>query len=232
MTAASLLSVFISACGAKGTESPAADDWAPDEFRQWKLPGSLREISGLALTPDERLLAITDEQAIVYELDYQTGAIIKSFAFGDPIVRGDFEGIAVLENTIWLMTSDGILLAAQEGPDRRKVRYQRFDTGHGDHCELEGLAQDRPAATLILVCKEANSKKNDLMIFEWAITPGGVDHFAMSPFRSDRLPARLTRSASIRQALRSIHSQATECWLLHGSIRWSDWPRTVNSLRL
>ena len=176
MTAASLLSVFISACGAEGTESPAADDWAPDEFRQWKLPGSLREISGLALTPDERLLAITDEQAIVYELDYQAGAIIKSFAFGDPIVRGDFEGIAVLENTIWLMTSDGILLAAQEGPDRRKVRYQRFDTGHGDHCELEGLAQDRPAATLILVCKEANSKKNDLMIFEWAITPGGVDH--------------------------------------------------------
>jgi uncharacterized protein YjiK len=152
------------------------DQVAPDEFRQWKLPGRLREISGLALTSDERLFAITDEEAIVYELDYQAGKVVKSFALGKPIVRGDFEGIAILDDAFWLMTSDGSLLVAKEGADGQQVGYRKFDTGHGDHCELEGLAQDRSAGTLMLACKEGHSKKKDLMIFEWSASTDGIDH--------------------------------------------------------
>ena len=49
----------------------ATESRDPDAFVQWKLPGRLREISGLALTSDERLFAVADEKAIVYELDYQ-----------------------------------------------------------------------------------------------------------------------------------------------------------------
>lgn len=176
IVAAVSLPLFISACGAADQDSPAASAQSQDEFKQWKLPGRLREISGLALTPDERLFAVTDESAIVYELDYSEGRVIKSFAFGNPTVRADFEGIAVLGDTIWLMTSDGLLFAAEEGPDERSVRYRKFDTGHGDYCELEGLAQDPAAGTLILICKEANKKKNDLMMFEWSATVDGIEH--------------------------------------------------------
>ena len=122
------------------------------------------------------MFAVTDERAIVYELDYQHGRVIKSFALGDPVLHADFEGIAVLQDTIWLMTSDGLLYATAEGPDGRSVRYQRFDTGHGDYCELEGLAQDREAGTLILACKEVTSKRNGLMIFEWTASADGIDH--------------------------------------------------------
>jgi len=147
-----------------------------DAFRQWKLPKKLREISGLALTPDERLLVVSDEKAIVYELDYQNGRIVKSFALGDPVVRADFEGIAVLQDKIWLMTSDGLLFAAVEGLDGRHVRYKKYDTGHGDYCELEGLAQDRAAETLILACKQVKSKQNALMIFEWSASNSGIEH--------------------------------------------------------
>ncbi len=154
----------------------AAESHDQDAFKQWKLPKKLREISGLALTPDERLLAVNDEKAIVYELDYHDGRIIKSFAFGDPVVRADFEGIAVLQDKIWLMTSDGLLFAAVEGRDGRHVRYKKYDTGHGDYCELEGLAQDRAAETLILACKQAKSKNNELMLFEWSASNSGIEH--------------------------------------------------------
>ena len=149
---------------------------------QWKLPKRLREISGLALTSDERLLAITDEQAIVYELDYLEGKIVKSFALGNPIVRGDFEGIAVLGDTIWLMTSDGLLFAAGEGPDGGFVRYQKYDTGNGAFCELEGLGQDRVAGTLIMACKEGiKRKKKDLKIFELSASANGIEHIRDIP---------------------------------------------------
>lgn len=160
-----------------------------DDFKQWKLPKRLREISGLALTADERLLAVTDEKAIVYELDYLHGKIIKSFALGDPVVRADFEGIAVLGDTIWLLTSDGILFAAAEAPDGHSVRYQEFDTGSGDYCELEGLGQDRETGTLILACKEGRVKKKDLMIFEWSASASGIEHI-----RDIAVPGRSIRS--------------------------------------
>jgi uncharacterized protein YjiK len=174
--AASLLTLLISACGTETPEMTAADRPGQDDFKQWKLPKRLREISGLALTADERLLAVADEKAVVYELDYQEGKIIKSFALGDPVVRGDFEGIAVLDNTIWLMTSDGLLFAAMEGPDGHSVRYQKYDTGRGEYCELEGLAQDRVAKTLLLACKETKSKKDDLLISEWSVSNNGIEH--------------------------------------------------------
>ena len=135
----------------------------------------MREISGLALTADQRLLAITDERAIVYELDYVDGRIVKSFALGKPVMHGDFEGIAVLQDRVWLMTSDGMLFAATEGPDGRNVNYEKFVTGHGDYCELEGLAQDREANTLLLACKETHLKNNTLMAFEWFVSPAGIE---------------------------------------------------------
>ena len=166
----------LTACGADDQDVRPASVQAEDEFKQWKLPGRLREISGLALTPDERLFAVTDETAIVYELDYSEGRVVKQFALGSPAVRADFEGIAVLGDTIWLMTSDGLLFAAKEGPDDSSVRYRRFDTGHGDYCELEGLGQDPAAGTLILVCKETHKKENDLMMFEWSATVEGIEH--------------------------------------------------------
>lgn len=157
------------------TDPAATDSREQREFTQWKLPKRLREISGLALTPDERLFAVADEQAVVYELDYSNGKIVKSFALGDPPVLGDFEGIAILADTVWLMTSDGHLYATAEGPDGAKMQYQKFDTGLGDYCEFEGLAQDREAGTLLLACKETDKKKDKLMVFEFSVSRKGIE---------------------------------------------------------
>ncbi len=167
-----LLLVLVTSCQSRQANEPAAGS---TDFRQWSLPDRLREISGLALTPDQRLLAIDDEQAVVYELDYEDGRIVKSFAFGDPVMRGDFEGIAVLQGKVWIMTSDGMLFAATEGADGRTVNYEKFATGHGDYCELEGLAQDRAANTLLLACKETHSENDSLMAFEWLVSPKGIE---------------------------------------------------------
>jgi uncharacterized protein YjiK len=167
-----LLLVLVSSCNSRQANESATGS---ANFQQWSLPDRLREISGLALTPDQRLLAIDDEQAVVYELDYEDGRIVKSFAFGDPVMRGDFEGIAVLQDSVWIMTSDGVLFAAPEGSNGRSVNYEEFATGHGDYCELEGLAQDRAANTLLLACKETRSKNDSLMVFEWLVSPDGIE---------------------------------------------------------
>src|SRR5687768_14749269 len=76
---------------------------------QMRLPGALREISGLAVTPDGRVFAHGDERAIVSEVDYRRGAIVKSFALGSPILAGDFEGLAIADKRFFLITSTGRL---------------------------------------------------------------------------------------------------------------------------
>ncbi len=105
-------------------------------MHQWKLPKALNEVSGLALTEDQRLFAIEDESAFVYELDYNEGRLIKRFAVSNPVLTGDFEGIAATPNALHIITSDGTLISFEEGDDDDIVKFTRQDTGVGVFCEV------------------------------------------------------------------------------------------------
>ncbi len=143
-----------------------------ESLQQWKLPKKLKEISGLALTPDDRLFAVCDEKAYIYELDYRRGEIIKRFALGSPTIRDDFEGIAYLNDLIYVITSSGRIFEFAEGNDGDVVHFKAQQTALGNHCEVEGLAQDAKTGTLLVSCKRnrASGKRADLSIFVWSPT--------------------------------------------------------------
>ncbi|HSH75825.1 MAG TPA: hypothetical protein VLA09_09090, partial [Longimicrobiales bacterium] len=75
---------------------------------RFDLPGRLDEISGLAVTTDGRLFGHDDERAVVHEIDPGAGAVEKRFSLGDPPLRGDFEGIAVVGERFFMVTSGGL----------------------------------------------------------------------------------------------------------------------------
>lgn len=128
-------------------------------MQQWKLPKSLREISGLALSADERLFAVTDETAIVFELDYVRGRVARSFPVGRPPLIGDFEGVAVWDDALYLITSQGILIRSViDVPEGKAAGYQSFDTGLQSICEVEGLAANRATGHLMIACKTMHAK--------------------------------------------------------------------------
>ena len=139
----------------------------------WKLPGRLREISGLAMTKDGRLLAHNDERGIVYEIDFRDGSIEKAFQLADTAnpVAGDFEGIAAAGERIYLVTSSGRLYECTEGADRESVLFNAYATGVGRDCEIEGLAYDGSLRALLLMCKGARSAdlEGKLAIYHWSI---------------------------------------------------------------
>ncbi len=103
---------------------------------------------------------------MVYELDYMSGRLVKAFAFGEPPVRDDFEGIEVRDGIVWLMTSDGKLLAGREGANGESVDFEQFEMGLRDVCELEGLSKDATGKSLVLLCKEERRDKS-LQMFYW-----------------------------------------------------------------
>lgn len=160
----------LASCGER-TE-PASTKPSSDTGRQqWTMPDVLNEISGLALTADERLLAVTDEVAVVYQLDFDEGGIVKRFAFGQPAARDDFEGITVAAGRVWLMTSDGVLYSAPEAGDGAYVDYERIETRIGRECELEGLATSADGESLVLLCKNGRDQDR-LRLHEWRIADG------------------------------------------------------------
>ncbi len=137
---------------------------------RWRLPKKLREISGLALTADQRLWAIADERALVMQLDYHEGKVIKTFAMGNPVVRADFEGIAALNKWLYLITSRGKLYVTKEAPDGGYAEYAKFDLGLADSCEVEGLGEEHRRELLWIVCKRVRGDGRDkyLHLHAWS----------------------------------------------------------------
>lgn len=151
------------------------------------------------MTDDDRLLAVDDENAIVYEIDYLQGGLVKAFALGEPTLRGDFEGLAVAGRAVYLMTSDAEIYVAEEGEDGARVDYERFRTGLDDECEFEGLAHDAARSRLLLLCKDVRNKStiDTLAIFPWDLERQAADEDS-----AIRLPIR---EISLALRVRSLH---------------------------
>ena len=155
---------------------------------RWVLPPVLKEVSGLALTADGRLLAHNDERAVVYEVDYVRGIIAKAFSLGQRPALGDFEGIAVAQGRVFLLTSDGRLFESAEGLDGERLPYRVHDTRLGQECEFEGLAYDPDERALVLACKEMlrGEYEETLALFRWPLPA------ARTPLGGrERLPTRI-----------------------------------------
>jgi len=134
-----------------------------------KLTRALDEVSGLAATADGRLLAHEDQRAIVYELDPLSGDVAKKFALGRKL-RGDFEGIAAVDGTVYLVTSTGKLVRGPEGADGDEVDYEVFETNVSERClEIEGLAYEPDEQLLLLACKQARGAAQDVLLFRWSL---------------------------------------------------------------
>jgi uncharacterized protein YjiK len=124
-----------------------------------KLPGDIQEISGITFTGDDRLFAHGDEDADIFEIDYNTGGIIKKFYLGSIlVVKGDFEDIAFANDRFYLVESKGKLYEFTEGENNKSVEYITHKTGLNSKNNVEGLCFDSGTNTLLLACKDLGAE--------------------------------------------------------------------------
>jgi uncharacterized protein YjiK len=178
--------VLLAGCGNRPAPGGALSryDLAAEPDWQVVLAGALREISGLALSPDGRMFAHGDEDATVFEVEPRTGQVLKRFGLavtgrepdlGKPLragqVAGDFEGLAIVGDHFFLVTSNGVLVEFVEGKDGETVPYEAHSTGLGKICEVEGLTRDTAPDGLLLLCKQQRSKadRDRVTIYAWSI---------------------------------------------------------------
>ena len=125
---------------------------------QYRLPDELYEISGLAALPNDHVLAVADERAVVFQIDPLEGRVIGRWQLGDRGRKGDFEGVAVRGELIYLVTSDGLVLELERESEERLALLREIGTRVGKRCEVEGLEASAAQPTLYLLCKKARKK--------------------------------------------------------------------------
>lgn len=152
-------------------------DFTGSSPRILRLSSSLREISGLAVSPDGRLFAHNDEVSSIFQLDRVTGRVVKKFHivtdrwFRKGRIEDDFEDIAIAGDRFFLVTSEGTLYEFREGKENEKVMAAVYKTGIGKAYEVEGLCYDPHAHALLLGCKDGSGKKKtaDRPVFSFSL---------------------------------------------------------------
>ena len=187
----STLLLFYLGCEAQNSSAPTLQldglEYPPEKIVQFKLPGLLREISGLAVDASDRLFAHDDESGVIFLIDYEAGKITKRFQLGEKLVRDDFEGIAVSPEHIYLVTSSGTIYETVEGADAEVVSYIKYPANLD--CEIEGLTHADANNELYAVCKNLDKGKRGIKIFRWSIAKHRYDSTPVFHLRRKQLLA-------------------------------------------
>jgi len=148
-----LLPLFLVICCSNSCEKKAVqDDNRAYNFSKptnhIELPKILNEISGLVLIDSTRFACIQDEKGVVFIYDLISEKITHEIRFADD---GDFEGIAKVDNDLYVLRSDGELFHVMNFLSD-SFRVEQFTTGvPADN--NEGLCYDSAAARLLIGCK-------------------------------------------------------------------------------
>jgi uncharacterized protein YjiK len=148
---------------------------------RWVLPPWLSEISGLTIGSDSQLFVHDDESARISIIDIKRGEVVKSFSLGKGAVSGDFEGITAVGDTLYLLTSKGVLFLFRQGENDAKVAFRTFNTRLGKECEFEGIVFDSSSTSIFLPCKrvlgkrEQRREEGNLVVFRLPLPLGKSD---------------------------------------------------------
>jgi len=147
---------------ANSTPSVLAGYSFRSSHKRTRLPKPLREISGLAVDSNQRLILHTDNNARIWSFDTQAQRLSEKPLQDQPI-KGDFEGIARFNDLVVLSASFGsirLLSAVTEtAPDLTSelvVQKDWINLPYNGRCNFEGLGiltHDDRSATLLMPCK-------------------------------------------------------------------------------
>ena len=124
---------------------------SPDESIE--LPSVLHEISGLTYIDSINFACIQDENGILFIYDFRERKIAMEFKF---FSKGDYEGIARVDDTIYVLRSDGVLfeIADYKSDSIIVIPYQTNIPSKDN----EGLCYDTENRRLLIACKESTGK--------------------------------------------------------------------------
>jgi len=117
-----------------------------------RLPGVLKEASGLAVWDAAHLLSHNDQQSALFLFRVADGKIVREIGIGRRHgLRGDYEELVLDGRQGYLLRSDGALLEFSLDDTSMTVSARQDVSMEAAGCELESLARDVSGPGLIAV---------------------------------------------------------------------------------
>lgn len=123
----------------------------PDET--YYMPGYLKEISGMAYYKDDKILCIQDENGEIFVLSLKKKGIVNKYGFAE---NGDYEDIAVYNQTAWVIRSDGRIFRI-DNFEKETRKIKAFKTPLSSKNNAEGIVYDNTTKSLYIACKGSAS---------------------------------------------------------------------------
>lgn len=130
------------------------------------LPNTLHEISGITIIDSTTVACIQDENGIVFIYDLKKATIKKQVSFS---LNGDYEGITKVNNSIYILRSDGVIFEI-ENYTSKTLKVNQYQTGI-PALNNEGLCYDNEHHRLLIGAKGKINKdpeyKDKRFIYEF-----------------------------------------------------------------
>ncbi len=117
--------------------------------KRWELPKNLVEISGMA-PYGNYFASIQDEDGTIFMFNPKSGEVEREIPFGP---FGDYEGIAIVGDTAWVLRSDGRLFELPQFA-RNMTAIVEFETPLNAKNNCEGLFYDEKNRRLLVSVKD------------------------------------------------------------------------------
>ena len=114
------------------------------------LPTELEEISGLASYAPGLVLAIQDEDGIIFVYDLAAQQVVDRWRFGK---NQDYEGVAINDSMVFVLESDGDLHGVRL-PYQPTRDVKKYKTEFSHRNDTEGVVFDSVENRLLIVPKE------------------------------------------------------------------------------
>lgn len=128
-------------------------------IRKWEMPKQLDEISGITWIGKNKIACVQDEEGIIFIYDLISSTVTKTVNFAK---AGDYEGIAVVDSTAYVLRSDGELFEVVNYlSDNFEVIAH--DTPFSGKNNMESLTYDKNNKRLLLIPKDKDLDSQDYL---------------------------------------------------------------------
>ncbi len=125
--------------------------------KKWEMPKQLTEISGLSYIDDNRFACVQDELGTIFIYNVASSSVEKEISFGGV---GDYEGLAVVGETIWVLRADGKLFEVSNINAPKPV-VKEYSTHLTIKQDSEGLCYDKKNNRLLVAIKGDELESED-----------------------------------------------------------------------
>lgn len=118
--------------------------------QKWDLPSILKEVSAIGYLDPDRMVCVQDEDGLLFIYNIRSSEIEKEIPFAGP---GDYEGLALVGKTAYVLRSDGIIFEIKEFYTSQKPLVTEHKTTLSEKQNTEGLCYDSRNNRLLIAIK-------------------------------------------------------------------------------